>query len=865
MEKAVYQLTQMLNRDKSNDTCNNCGESGHWAAECPKRSRFQSRGRDSGRGGRSHGRSGGGRGDGSRGGGRFGRGGGGRGGGRGGRESYSTMTSRRPPGRTGPFPPPREGESEIKMSAGKKYYFCKKCNRSNLSHSTNTHKSKEELSQTTCAQAGMAKVSFDLHPAAYKAIVRTTPAPVIVPKSSLNLSTIGLFSVMSILMNWVMLNWRFVALTSMHNFVLLWEMIQSNLLIVTLSILSCAISGITTYLVSTRVVPKEQRIRYRSGENIRKQWHRHRRRNEPGRPRHTRPYTGEEVVRDMAHAFAPHPRYHHVPCPWRHHAPDQVMIRQLRSNIARSHAECLSWQNALDFELRALRHQNEQVNAEEAYWTPRTGSSNRVPPSEGVRNSEGASQRQRKKVKNKLRANKSRANISTCRHTDVTDFYHQIPTDIPFDYGSFADSRPMPNCAMAEMVNLSNISSTNIGNGAKALPVLFDSGANCCITHRRDDFVGEYTKLTHGPIVNGIGKGLKIVGQGNVAWTFKDEDNMYRTLKLPCYYVPSSQTRIASIGQIMKAYPDESIHFQGQEFVMSGNKADNRGCIRIKFCATTFLPLGYTSPHKVNPQVHKAKSDKQDHLKILPGSASLTEGVNFNLAEPEKEILKWHYRLGHVGMRRIQWLFRQNVLNTSERTRRLQLAASKLSCGPLCTACQYSKQRRKTSPGSMKRNDTTNFGALKKDKMFPGQQVSVDHFFSSSKGRLIHTYGKEAESQKYMGGCIFVDHSSGLIHGKLQTHLNSHVTLGSKKEFETMCSTYGVMVQEYLSDNGTAFRNEEFAKHLGEFHQTMKHAAVGAHHGNGIAERNIGYVLSISRAMLHHAALHWPDVADVEL
>lgn len=165
----------------------------------------------------------------------------------------------------------------------------------------------------------------------------------------------------------------------------------------------------------------------------------------------------------------------------------------------------------------------------------------------------------------------------------------------------------------------------------------------------------------------------------------------------------------------------------------------------------------------------------------------------------------------------------------------------------------------------MKRNDTTNFGALKKDKMFPGQQVSVDHFFSSSKGRLIHTYGEEAESQKYMGGCIFVDHSSGLIHVELQTHLNSHETLGSKKEFETMCSTYGVMVQEYLSDNGTAFRNEEFAKHLGEFHQTMKHAAVGAHHGNGIAERNIGYVLSISRAMLHHAALHWPNVADVEL
>jgi hypothetical protein len=303
---------------------------------------------------------------------------------------------------------------------------------------------------------------------------------------------------MSILMNWVMLNWRFFTLTTLHTSVLLWEIIQLNLLIVTLSILSFAISSITTYLVSKRVVPTEHCLRYRFEENIRKQWHHHRRRTEPRRPRHTRPYTGEEVVRDMAHAFAPHPRYHHVPRPWRHHAPDLVRICQLCSKIARSHAECLSWLHALDFELRALRHQPEQVDTEEAYWTPRTGSSNRVPPSEGVRNSEGASQRQRKKVKNKLRANKSRANISTCRHPDVTDFYHQIPIDVPFDYGSFAASRPMPACAMAELVNLSNINSTNIGNSAEALPVLFDSGANCCITHRRDDFVREYTKLTNG-------------------------------------------------------------------------------------------------------------------------------------------------------------------------------------------------------------------------------------------------------------------------------------------------------------------------------------------------------------------------------
>ena len=71
--------------------------------------------------------------------------------------------------------------------------------------------------------------------------------------------------------------------------------------------------------------------------------------------------------------------------------------------------------------------------------------------------------------------------------------------------------------------------------------------------------------------------------------------------------------------------------------------------------------------------------------------------------------------------------------------------------------------------------------------------------------------------------------------------------------------------QNYITDKGTSFTSGEFAEHLQQFRQTAFQAAPGGHHSNGIAEQNIGTVMSISRAMLHHAALHWPDVTDVEL
>ena len=68
-----------------------------------------------------------------------------------------------------------------------------------------------------------------------------------------------------------------------------------------------------------------------------------------------------------------------------------------------------------------------------------------------------------------------------------------------------------------------------------------------------------------------------------------------------------------------------------------------------------------------------------------------------------------------------------------------------------------------------------------------------------------------------------------------------------------------------MSDNGTAFTSNEFLKHLQSFHQHIRFAGVGAHHHIGHAERAIATIMSISRAMLIHSALHWPEVSDAAL
>jgi len=195
----------------------------------------------------------------------------------------------------------------------------------------------------------------------------------------------------------------------------------------------------------------------------------------------------------------------------------------------------------------------------------------------------------------------------------------------------------------------------------------------------------------------------------------------------------------------------------------------------------------------------------------------------------------------------------------------LHSTAAKLTHGPLCTECQYAKQQCKTSAGSTKVAHKDEVNVLKTDDLFTGSKISVDHFNCNPLGCLLTSFGQDKPTDKYKGGCIFVDHASGYIHVELQVHLNTRKTLHAKTKFEAECGKYGVIQQSYITNEGTAFTSTGFNEHLSTFRQTVSQSTPGSHHTNGIAERSVGTVMSITRAMLHHAAIHWPDVADAEL
>ena len=189
-------------------------------------------------------------------------------------------------------------------------------------------------------------------------------------------------------------------------------------------------------------------------------------------------------------------------------------------------------------------------------------------------------------------------------------------------------------------------------------------------------------------LIAGIQSQSIVTGIGNVAWSFTDHDGVLRTLTIPALLVPSSKVRLLSINSLLTTYPDETIHHDKTKLTLSGAPASNseakRNGITIYICPKTNLPAAMAYSNDTDSKLHQA----------LNATISCAANNNINLSPSQRELLKWHCRLGHLSMKRTQFLMRTGVLAHSEKTRQLHIQACKSTTHlPMCAACQFAKQR----------------------------------------------------------------------------------------------------------------------------------------------------------------------------
>ena len=223
---------------------------------------------------------------------------------------------------------------------------------------------------------------------------------------------------------------------------------------------------------------------------------------------------------------------------------------------------------------------------------------------------------------------------------------------------------------------------------------------------------------------------------------------------------------------------------------------------------------------------------------IIPDTETMTA------KDPQAELLRWHYRLGHASFKLLSAL---KILPTN-------LANAKTT---KCAGCIYgamTKRPWRTKPGKHK---TSEIHTVTK----PGQCVSVDQLESRTAGLIPQLKGRLTR-QRYKAATVFVNHFPRLSFIYLQRSITSSETLNAKKAFEAYSKRHGVQIHHYHADNGR-FADNAYIQHVKESGQTISYCGVDAHFQNGIAEKRIRDLQESTRKQLLHAKHRWPEAIEL--
>ena len=376
-----------------------------------------------------------------------------------------------------------------------------------------------------------------------------------------------------------------------------------------------------------------------------------------------------------------------------------------------------------------------------------------------------------------------------------------------------------------------------------------DSHATRCISNDISHFSGTIKPIRQGHCSGFGGTKTPIVGKGSVKWKFSDDKGIIHTFLIDnCLYVPKATICLMSPQHVDKCLKDST----GGSSRLSESTDSDSCIIKLKKGTKTYIKTLMHSARTNTPTFKSAPDDNKYHhfcmeceedlgtkdLEITVSSSEIVEGNNDSLVVANKgdlenfreimssandtivastnegELLRWHYRLGHLSWKKLNLLALLGII-----PRKLfNLRAPKCPC---CIAAQMTRIPTRTKGPSSVRN------IQPATKL--GQYVSVDQMECSTPGFVAQLKGKLTR-KRYRVATVYVDHYSDLTFTFNQESTSSNETLASKHAFEAFAREKGIpRIEHYHSDNGR-FIDTAFVNDCLKQGQTQTCCGVNAHH-----------------------------------
>ena len=384
---------------------------------------------------------------------------------------------------------------------------------------------------------------------------------------------------------------------------------------------------------------------------------------------------------------------------------------------------------------------------------------------------------------------------------------------------------------------------TNLVDGA--FTFIVDTGCACSCSPFEADF--EYLNTLDQPITLKGVTGEQVCTQGGMlkVQCINSKGDIV-TLRTPAYHNPHQTVRLFS----PQAHFSVMSKKEGSMFLSWAKTylvLPSVGKLPVYLDETTFMPL-LTCFH-----------DADDVVESLTHQC-VTDEVNPMLSKGAKLMLKFHYKLGHLGFRHLIWLCKKFKLFGP-----LGILITDPSLDvPKCSSCITGGMEKKPIQGNVRTQDPARKGVLKREKLDPGDLIFSDQYVSSVVGKHFNVRGHLNTRLGFKGGTIFCDASSTYISLHHQQSFTAHETTESMISFEREAAEIGVAIKGYNTDNGVYTAKALISK-LQQDKQTLRASGVGAHHQNGVAENAIKNVSKKARIYMFHAALRWPKMFDKTL
>jgi hypothetical protein len=305
----------------------------------------------------------------------------------------------------------------------------------------------------------------------------------------------------------------------------------------------------------------------------------------------------------------------------------------------------------------------------------------------------------------------------------------------------------------------------------RVVSAILNTGASLGVSPFVGDFLETPTPPSRPMFIGSMSSGLRITGIGKIVNTFTAKDGTEVILISDGYLVRQANARLCNPQRVLCKKRGIFGKFEGNEDDFS-LLLDGAPPITVQYQKTSNLPVAEVLP---GPQ-------PEPKLNL----AGVMSEENQNLTAGQKLLLEWHARFGHRNFAIIQRLMRFFPFTSQEFG-----AAAKCDI-PRCFVCEFAKEKRRPKQSQRTTKVPERDGALKKEHLSPGTQVSCDHFESRLRGRTYDSYGKTTSNQ-YVRGCIFVDHGSGYVNVQNQLVFSALETIRAKQSFDQFALGNGVM------------------------------------------------------------------------